>query len=239
MKRIFTFLSLVILGGNAANAQSNISDARQMGIGQTVTVHGVVTNGSELGSIRYIQDATGAIPAYGSTLSSVQRGDTITATGALFDFSGLLEISPTSSFTNHGNAVVNPTPLVIPISSASEALEAQLVRIDNVTFVTTGTYGATGSNTTVQVTDGTNTFDVRINSTTNIDGTNIPTGAVSIVGLMGQFNANYLAKYASIQDDSHPDFVKVAELVTPTVVHIITTINPSQGQEQGADPFGG
>lgn len=54
-----------------------------------------------------------------------------------------------------------------------------------------------------------------------------------------QFNANYLAKYASIQDDSHPDFVKVAELVTPTVVHIITTINPSQGQEQGADPFGG
>ena len=191
MKRIFTFLSLAIFSGNVANAQSNISDARQMGIGQTVTVHGVVTNGSELGSIRYIQDATGAIPAYGSTLSSVQRGDTITATGALFDFSGLLEISPTSSFTNHGNAVVNPTPLVIPISSASEALEAQLVRIDNVTFVTTGTYGAAGSNTTVQVTDGTNTFDVRINSTTNIDGTSIPTGAVSIVGLMGQFNANY------------------------------------------------
>ncbi|OYU95011.1 MAG: deoxyribonuclease HsdR [Bacteroidetes bacterium B1(2017)] len=53
-----------------------------------------------------------------------------------------------------------------------------------------------------------------------------------------QFTANYLAKYASIQDGSHPDFVAVAELVTPTVVHIITTVT-SSGQEQGNDPFGG
>ena len=190
MKRVFTLVSLIAISF-IGRSQATISDARQMGIGQTVTVHGVVTNGSELGSIRYIQDATGALPAYGSSLSSVQRGDTITATGVLFDFSGLLEISPTNSFTNHGNAVVNPTPLVIPITSASESLEAQLVRIDNVTFVTTGTFGTAGSNTTVQITDGTNTFDVRINSTTNIDGTAIPTGAVSVVGLLGQFNANY------------------------------------------------
>lgn len=190
MKKVVTVISLVAFAV-VARSQATISDARQMGIGQTVTIHGVVTNGSELGNIRYVQDATGALPAYGSTLSSVQRGDTITATGVLFDFSGLLEISPTNSFTNHGNAVVNPAPLVIPITSAGEAIEAQLVRIDNVTFTTTGTYGTAGSNSTVQITDGTNTLDVRINATTNIDGTNIPTGPVSIIGLMGQFNSNY------------------------------------------------
>lgn len=188
MKRIFS-IGILFFSGLTAYGQTTIAGARAMGIGQTVTIKGVVTNGSELGNIRYIQDGTAALPAFGSSLSSVQRGDSITATGTLFDFSGLLEISPTTSFTNHGNAVVVPTPLVIPITSAGEALEAQLVRIDNVTFVQSGTF-ATG-NSTVQITDGTNTMDVRINGSTNIDGTAIPTGPVSIVALMGQFNANY------------------------------------------------
>ncbi len=177
-------LALVSLGTYA----QTISDVRNMGIGQTVTVRGVVTNGSELGNIRYIQDATGAIPAFGSNLSSVVRGDSITATGVLYDFSGLLEISPTNSFTNLGTGTM-PTPLVVTIPSINESLEAQLVRLDNVTFTTTGTF-ATG-NSTVQVTDGTNTLDVRINGSTNIDGTAIPTGPVSIIALVGQFNTNY------------------------------------------------
>jgi hypothetical protein len=43
----------------------------------------------------------------------------------------------------------------------------------------------------VQITDGTTTLDVRINGSTNIDGTAIPSGPVSIVALVGQFNANY------------------------------------------------
>ena len=165
-----------------------ISQVRNLGIGQTVTVTGVVTNGSELGSIRYLQDGTAGIACYGSSLSSIQRGDSITATGVLFDFSGLLELSPTNSFINHGPAVL-PQAQIIPFSSANESLEAQLVRFDNVTFVQTGNF-ATG-NSTVQVIAGTTTFDVRINGSTNIDGTAIPTGPISIVGLLGQFNANY------------------------------------------------
>jgi len=171
----------------SAKAQT-ISEARNLGIGQTVTVKGVATNGSELGSIRYIQDGTAGIACYGSSLSSVQRGDSITATGVLFDFSGLLELSPTNSFINHGPAVLPPAQ-TIPFSSGTELLEAQLVRFDNVTFVQTGNF-ATG-NSTVQVSNGTSTFDVRVNGSTNIDGTAIPTGPISIVGLLGQFNANY------------------------------------------------
>ena len=179
--------SVIFLGISAINAQT-ISDARNMGIGQTVTVTGVVTNGSELGTIRYIQDGTAAIPAYGTNLNSVQRGDSITATGVLLDFNGLLEISPTNSFTNHGAGVL-PTPLIVPLTNINESLEAQLVRVDNVTFVQTGNF-ATG-NSTVQLTDGSTTFAVRINGSTNIDGTAVPTGPMSIIALVGQFNANY------------------------------------------------
>lgn len=188
MKRIiFAFIGLIL--ASQAHAQMTIAEARAQGIGQTVTIKGTVTNGSELGNIRYLQDETGALAAFGSSLSGVQRYDSITVTGVLFDFSGLLELSPVNSFTNHGDAVVVPTPLQLPITSAAEIHESKLIQIQNVTFVQTGNF-ATG-NSTVQVTDGTNTFDVRINGSTNIDGTAIPTGPITITGLHGQFNANY------------------------------------------------
>lgn len=171
-----------------AFGQTNIQDARNGAIGQTVTIKGVVTNGSELGPIRYIQDATGALPAYGTNLNGVQRGDSISATGVLFDFNGLLEISPTTSFVAHGVGTL-PTPQILPLTAIDETNEAELVRIENVTFVQTGMFAA--GNSTVQVTDGINTLDVRINGSTNIDGTSIPTGPVTIIALVGQFNANY------------------------------------------------
>mgnify|MGYP000910938761 FL=1 len=100
----------------------------------------------------------------------------------------MLELSPTNSFTDHGPVTPN-VPQVIPITSAGEALEAQLVRIENVTFVQSGNFAA--GNSTVQITNGANTLDVRINGTTNIDGSAIPAGPVTIIGLVGQFNANY------------------------------------------------
>ena len=188
MKRIL-LLTLGLVSGLYAQAQATIADARAMGVGQTVTIKGVVTNGAELGNIRYLQDATGGLAAFSATLSGVQRYDSITVTGTLLEFSGLLELSPVSSFTNHGAATVIPTPLQLPILSAAEIHESKLIQMQNMTFVQTGNF-ATG-NSTVQITDGTSTFDVRINGSTNIDGTAIPAGPLSITGLLGQFNANY------------------------------------------------
>lgn len=196
MKKLF--LQLIVLAfGQQAFAQT-IEQVRNLGIGQTVTVSGVVTNGSELGPIRYLQDGTAGIACYGSNLNTIQKGDSITATGVLFEFNGLLELSPTNSFTNHGQAVNPPAPLVISIPTAGESLEGQLIRFDNVNFVQTGNF-ATG-NSTVQIFDGANTFDVRINGSTNIDGSAIPTGPISIIGLLGQFNANYQLIPRSTQD---------------------------------------
>ncbi len=51
------------------------------------------------------------------------------------------------------------------------------------------------------------------------------------------FAENIAARYASLSDiGSRPDFVEVADLVTPTVVHILTTAEASQQQEM--DFFG-
>ena len=65
MKKVLVLVAAVLTFGQF-NAQSTIADARVMGIGQTVTIKGVITNGSELGSIRYVQDETGALPIYGT-----------------------------------------------------------------------------------------------------------------------------------------------------------------------------
>ena len=169
-------------------AQDDILDARNnFAIGQTVTVKGVATNGSELGSIRYLQDATGAIAAYGSSLSGVGRGDSISVTGGLMDCNGLLEISPVTSHQNIQNVGIPVAPAV-PITLVNESIEARLIKIENVTFVETGSFAA---NTNYNLTDGTNTLQVRITTGTNMVGTAIPTGPVSVSGLVGQFQTNY------------------------------------------------
>lgn len=187
MKRIFLAMT-AMLALSSVNGQTNIADARTYSLGSTVTVTGIATNGSELGSIRYMQDGSAGIAGYGGPITGVSRGDSITVTGPLIEFSGLMEISTVTSVVNHGQAVIPPAPLQIPITAANEMLESQLVEVQNVTFVQTGNFAG---NTTYQITDGTNTLDVRVNNGTNMVGTAIPTGTITIRGPLGQFNANY------------------------------------------------
>jgi serine protease Do len=54
------------------------------------------------------------------------------------------------------------------------------------------------------------------------------------------FTENYAARYANLSDaGSRPDFVEVADLVTPTVVHILTVIEANQQQQgESFDFFG-
>jgi serine protease Do len=52
------------------------------------------------------------------------------------------------------------------------------------------------------------------------------------------FTENYMARYAGLSDmGNRPDFVEVASLVTPTVVHIITTVEPTRSNSREMSPF--
>ena len=79
-------------------AQDNIQDVRDnYNIGQTVTVVGVVTSDDNLGSVRYLQDASAGIAIYpGQDWSSwdatPQIGDSLSVTGPITEYNGLLEI---------------------------------------------------------------------------------------------------------------------------------------------------
>ena len=142
MKKITTLiLSLLTI----VSFSQDIATARTQGIGATVTITGIVTNGDELGPIRYIEDGTGGLALYDpATLGSVVRGDEITVTGVLIDYNGLLEMTPASliSTISTGNIV---TPQLVTPLQVGENTESQLIQIDNLIFNSGGSLFTAGT----------------------------------------------------------------------------------------------
>ena len=131
-------------------------------LGSVITVKGIVTNGSELGSIRYLQDATAGIAAYGTSVANVKLGDSITVTGTLANYNQLLEIQPITSLTiiNSNNTV--PAPKATTISQFSSANQGMLIQIVNAAFKNGGS-PITKTSLTFQV--GTDTSVIYASST--------------------------------------------------------------------------
>lgn len=198
MKYFFT-LALAILFFAESKAQLvSIATARAAATGATVTVRGIVLNGSEFGSsTRYIQDGTGGICLYSSTLSSVQRGDSVEATGTIAPYNNLMEIAVTSfNQINSGNTLPSPAIFSIP-SIFVEQYEGQLTQVNSVSFSGSGAFAG---NQNYTITDGSNTAQVRINASSNLVGTPIPSGTIGIRGVMSQFTTTYQLLPRDLQD---------------------------------------
>ena len=180
------YLSLIfVLTLLSVQAQHNISEARRMNTGETVTVSGIVTNGSELGSIRYLQDSSGGIAAYGSQVSDVNRGDSVTVTGDLSDYNNLLEIQPVASVTVHSSGNQLPEPRVITIGEIGEDYEGQLIRINDVRLGNPSGTFAIGTNYTFI--SGEDQAELRISST-ELANTTMPAGTFDLIGICSQFS---------------------------------------------------
>jgi len=223
MKKIALSVFLVFCLGIRVFSQNNIAEARAMGVGATVTVKGVVTNGSELGSsIRYLQDATAGIAGYSFSLNSVERGDSVSITGVLKSYNQLLEIDPVNSFTVIAPKPV-PAPKVITPSQLKEPYEAQLVKIFDVMFANAG--GVFAGNTNYNVTAGGQTCQVRVNNASNLVGQIIPADEVTIVGICSQFHyTDPNGGYQLLLRDRN-DIIAASSIVftTPITVSGITT----------------
>lgn len=175
-------------------SQANIAEARGMMEGTTVTITGIVTNGDELGIIRYIQDATAGLPAYPGMGSSpnfpetVKRGDSIVVTGVLKVFNGLLEIDPIMSYSVVTSNNPVPAPKVIAAGALGSANEAELVRIEGITFDDAGGVFSTGNYTfSANGQEG----EIYIRTNHELIGKNIPLATANLTGLSSQFNGAY------------------------------------------------
>jgi len=228
MKKTTILIMILALTGFRGFSQATIAEARAMALGTTVTVRGIVTNGSEFGIIRYLQDGTAGIAAYGGSMSSILRGDSISVTGVLKNYNMLLELDPISSVVAIAPKPV-PPPVVITPSQLKEQYEARLVKIMDVTFASAG--GVFAGNTNYNVTSNGQTCQVRVNNNSNLVGQIIPASAVNVVGICSQFHYTDPAAGYQLLLRDRDDIINESSIsfTTPLNVSNITTTSFSLG----------
>jgi len=220
MKKITT---LIIAGlfSVAGFAQANIAAARAQGIGGNVTITGIVTNGDELGPIRYIEDATAGLAIYDITqntyLAGVVRGDSISITGDLVDWNGLMELNPNAIATIHSSNNNFPTPQIITPIQIGELTESELVQIDNVIFSSGGSIFTVGTH---DFTASGETGKVYIRAGGHpLENSLIPIGPVTIIGISSQYTFSVPANdgYQILLRDS-ADIIQTGALIFTSAV---------------------
>ena len=185
--KFYLFL-LAVLWAVPVFAQQNIDDVRNLPEGTTVTVTGIITNGSELGPIRYIQDKTGGLGIYDAQLGSVNRGDSITVTGEIHPFYNLFEITLISSVTIHSSGNPLPQPKVITIDEIGEDYEGQLIQVNNITIDNSA--GTFSGNVNYSFYSGSKTGELRINKDSPAVGQPIPTKPVNLIAICSQYSTS-------------------------------------------------
>jgi plastocyanin/DNA/RNA endonuclease YhcR with UshA esterase domain len=156
-----------------------------------VRITGVVTSIDFDGNTGYsfhIQDATGGISVFRSTdlpnYTSPLRGDSLYIRGVIGQFNGLTQIVPDSIIVWGTN---KPLPAPLVITAMDETNEGELVRMNNMTATTwPATWTGSGQNATIS--DGTNSFTLRIDADCNLFGKPQPSGLIDVLGVVGQFD---------------------------------------------------
>ena len=221
-------LSVLAAAGFACLAQAQtaitIQQARAQAVGQTVTIGGIVTNGAELGRLRFIDDGTAGIALFYNADSLVRepvvRGDSVFVTGTLKQFNNLLELDPiTVSRVVSQNNRLHDTLVFGPANWAaaySEDNEGRLVRLNRLTRITSGTgaavttFNVTGSGANFRL-NGDPNLAMRVVSTssgpTGISGKPVPADTFDIVGIMSQFSAAVPTSGYQLQPRLYDDVV--------------------------------
>jgi autotransporter-associated beta strand protein len=184
---------------------ATVARARTETVGSNEAIYGVVTNTTDLinsaaSKSFYFQDGTGGMRVFGSTaridelLAGVSEGDAVMISGVTSSFNGLISLEdPGMSLVAVGSpGVLSPQTVATNdfanFSGTAEGLENRLVRLENVTFTTSGTFAGL---TDYTVTDGMTQAVVRVSTNQqDVVGTAIPTGPVDVVGLFNQFDSS-------------------------------------------------
>jgi hypothetical protein len=215
MKKTTIFILSTLLSYTAFS-QANIGAARAMGVGSTVTITGIVTNGDELGPIRYIEDATAGMALYDpAVLGAVVRGEEVTVTGVLVNYNGLMEMQPVNSVTTNsaGNSVV---PQVITPLQVGESTEGELIQIENVLFNNGGSLFTVGTHDFVSNSE---TGKIYVKTGHPLVNAMIPMGLVTLTGISSQYTFSTPANdgYQILPRDS-ADIIQTGVLIFTSAI---------------------
>ncbi len=190
-------------GDRCASNQFSIASLQQMFSQGTTTVpggsvRGVVisdyTSQSVTGRNLYIQDATGGIVLRFTANHSFALGDEITVDvsgGALGEFNGLLQVDGLDiaggTLVSHPGDVAPRQATVLEVLNNAQAWESTLVKISNATLADNTVF-----NGSVTVSDGTGSMVLFTRSQSTFANTALPTGTVSVVAIVSEYNAPQL-----------------------------------------------
>ncbi len=142
---------------------------------------------------------------------TVEEGDEVIVQGTITQFNGLAEIRPDTLWV-----VSNNNTLTIPntVTTLDESTESQLINIENLSIVDTSDWDNSSSNGfTVEVTDGINFYDMRIDDDVDLYQMDVPLFSFNLTGLGGQFDTDvpYLEGYQIL-----PRYFEDLEMITST-----------------------
>lgn len=117
---------------------------------------------------------------------NVKEGDEVSIKGTINQFNGFTQIvADVIAEVGSKNAL---SPKII--TSFAEEDESSLVQLKNLNFVDIAEWKGDGSNFNVNVTDGTSTFQMRIDADTDLSTLPAPKAPFNITGLLGQFDSS-------------------------------------------------
>lgn len=196
LNRIFV-VTLLLLPFNLFSQIIPVAQARSLAPGNTVTVRGIVTNGGELGKIRYLQDGTAGIAAFAGTGSmagfdaAVKAGDSVQVSGTLISFQGLLEINPVSNWQIIGSGYALPQPVPVSLDQLTDDLESRLVQVKCAFFEDAG--GVFQNSGVYPLEDAAgNPGVVYLRSGHPLQGSAIPPATAQLTGILSDFNGYQL-----------------------------------------------
>ncbi len=184
-----------------------------------VRLRGVVTTNDFRGAgySFHLQDATGGIVVFRSAdlanYTAPLRGDSLEVRGTLNQFNGLLQIIPD---TIHLRAQNRPLPAPAVITTMGESNEGKLVRMNSLSVTSwPATWSGTGQNITLS--DGTNSYTMRVVPLSGVWNRPQPVGMIDVIGGLQQFDNSlpFTSGYQIFPRDTN-DIIPVVAL-TPTI----------------------
>lgn len=135
-------------------------------------------------------DETGGIGVYRGTGDfgyTLTEGDSLAVVGTIEQFNGLTQmVADTVIYLSGGYPLMTP-PLV---NVLSEETESQLIQMKCIEMVDPSQWTNEAPGFNVDITDGLNVNTLRIDSDTDIFGTDAPVGVFTVTGIGGQFDSS-------------------------------------------------
>ncbi len=199
---------VVAIAATPAQAQQDISAARDEPLGTEVTVEGTVTRA--YGAYARIQDESGPTGASALVIrqtdganstafqdaieaGEIQPGTTLEVTGSTSAFNGLIQINndDLTDFTvqEQGEPPSPQSVTLTELAQNGEDYESELLRVEGLRFLSASGTFENGTTYTVEDGDGqTGEFRVQNTDETAIGGASIPGSVFAFEGVLGQFN---------------------------------------------------